>query len=82
MGFRGYQQLSMQFNKTDGIGYISCIQEPHNLGDLVRPLDHSTLLLCLTGTAVGAHALSPLSSSLGCVSFLPWRRMRGVNSWD
>lgn len=28
MGFRGYQQLSLQFGKTDGIGYISCIQEP------------------------------------------------------
>lgn len=28
MGFRGYQQLSLQFDKTYGIGYISYIQEP------------------------------------------------------
>lgn len=54
---------------------------PHDPGGSVQPLNHSTLLLCLTITAVEAHDLSPLSS-LGCISFLSWRSSRGVNGWD
>lgn len=85
MGFRGYWQLSLQFGETGGIGYISSnnfcgTTQPQWLSPASEPQHFAPI--CLTSTTAEARALSPLSSCLGCISFLSWRRTRGVNSSD